>query len=39
VEDEVKPRDYMLTNIHGWKHGGAYYTIVHGEDLPTVPTA
>ena len=38
VEDEVVPRDYTLTNIHGWLHNGTYYTIVHGDTLPTVPT-
>jgi len=37
VEHEIKPRDYTLTNIHGWLHNGTYYTIVHGEDLPNVP--
>jgi len=37
VEDEVIPRDYTLTNIHGWLHNGTYYTIVHNDDLPIVP--
>ena len=38
VEKEVEPRDYTLTNIHGWLYGGTYHTIVHNNLLPTVPT-
>ncbi len=38
VENTIKPRDYTLTNIHGWLHENMYYTIVHNNYLPTVPT-
>lgn len=33
VENEVLPRDYTLTNIHGWLHNGTRYTIVHGDPV------
>ena len=37
VEDEIVPRDYTLTNVHGWLHRNTYYTIVHNNCLPAVP--
>ena len=39
VENEVVPRDYTLTNIHGWLHNNTYYTIVHADNLPIIPVA
>jgi hypothetical protein len=36
VENEIVPRDYTLSNIHGWLHNGTYYTVVHNGELPTV---
>jgi len=38
VEKQVEPRDYTLSNIHGWLYGGVYHTIVHNNHLPIVPT-